>query len=86
MKEPRSFSDVVLYCFDQKELVEQFNRLYGCSLAVVPPRSGIEALIDRACGHNPALNESDAQKFIRFVWDCIWTRLPPECFELEGAA
>jgi len=77
----RTFTDCVLYCFENRELVEQFNRLFGCTLGVGIPRSSIEAMVDRACGHNPAMREDEAQLFIHFVYDSIWSRLPDECFE-----
>lgn len=75
-----TFSECVLDCFDNAELVAQFNRLYGCSLGV-DRRSVIEKAIDQATGHEPPpVDEEEARLFIAFVWNCIWTRLPPEAF------
>jgi hypothetical protein len=75
-----TFTECVLECFDNVELRAQFNRLYGCSIGV-DRRSGIEKLVDRATGFEPpAISKDEAHLFIAFVWDCVWTRLPPECF------
>ncbi len=45
-----------------------------------PSRNGIEAMIDKACGAGPSINEDAAHEFIRFVWDYVWARLPADCF------
>lgn len=75
-----NFTDCVLECFENHELVAQFNRLYGCSLGV-DRRTTIEQMVDRATGHEPpAIDEREAKLFIAFVWNCVWTRLPPETF------
>jgi hypothetical protein len=67
-----TFQECVMECFEEKELVQEFNRLYGCSLGE-DKRQPIEQMIDRASGHAPpALDENEARKFIRFVWNCIW--------------
>lgn len=80
-KSLKSFSDVVVECFDCKEFVANWERLTGMRLSDWrPPRNGIEALIDKATGANPTLNEDAAHAFVGFVWDYVWTRLPAECF------
>ena len=82
MDKPRTFADVVFYCFENKEFVAQWERLNGMTLAFRPPRNGLEAMIDKACGV-PALNPDAAFKFIRDVRNLVWNRLPPECFEWQ---
>jgi hypothetical protein len=80
-----TFTECVLHCFDNRDLVNNFNRLTGCSLGV-DRRSMIERMVDRAAGHEPPpLDQDEARLFIAFVYECIWTRLPPEAFA-ESAA
>jgi hypothetical protein len=75
-----NFAECVLECFDNAELLAQFNRLYGCSLGV-DRRSVIEKLIDQATGfESPAFSKDEVHLFIDFVWRCVWIRLPPEAF------
>jgi len=52
------------------ELVQQFDRLYGASLAT--RRAPIEAMVDAATGKQDA----DMQAFLRFVWNSIFLRTP----------
>ena len=67
-----TFQECVMHCFEDKGLVKQFNRLCGCSLGV-DKRQPIERMIDQAPGNvRPALDEREARKFIRFVWNYIW--------------
>ncbi len=75
-----TFNECVLHCFENPDLLSNFNRLTGCSLGV-DRRSVIERMIDEAAGHEPPpLDEAEALQFISFVRDCIWARLPPEAF------
>ena len=75
-----TFTECAIECFENAELLAQFNRLWGCSLEV-DRRTVIERMIDRATGHEPpAIDEGEARQFIAFVWDCVWSRLPPEAF------
>lgn len=78
-----SFAEVAMEAFDNKELVAGFERLYGVKVVNSWPkaRSAIEAMVDKATGAGPTVNENGARAFIRFVWDFVWTRMPPECFE-----
>lgn len=67
-----TFSECVLECLKDKELVSQFDRLNGTNLSL---RGGNLAVgIDMATGRL----ESDTLKFFRFVKDCIWNRLPAQ--------
>jgi len=74
------FKALVLYCARNQELVAEFNRLFECNLGV-DKRSPLEAMIDAATGHEP--DEKDMKLFVGFVWECVWCRLPPECFVTE---
>lgn len=79
-KEARvSFVDCLTSAFANSELRSQFERLTGHSFAGVLPTSGLEALIDKAAGHNPAEStvvQRYMQAFAAFVRECVWTRLP----------
>ncbi len=74
---PLAYTDpAFMKCLDEAsdtpELIEQFDRLYKCSLS--GPRSAIERMVDKACGKD----EDDMMKFVEFVHDCIYLRLPDE--------
>ena len=43
----------MLYCFDNKDFVRQFNRLTGSSLGV-DRRTALDRMIDEATGHEPS--------------------------------
>jgi len=71
-----TFEECVIYCAGERELVAEFDRLYGANIGKLGLRSGIERMVDEATGY-----EADCcRKFIAFVWDCVWTRLPEEYF------
>jgi hypothetical protein len=77
-----TFLDVVLECYDSKELMAQYRRLYGTSLGVVPARTPIEAMVDRETGHVPScLDEIEALDFIKWVRRFVWDLLPAEAFQ-----
>lgn len=83
-----TFQDVVMECFENTELRQQFERLYLDGKPIVdyrPPRNGLEALVDKAAGYGPTVNEEAGRKFIKFVWNFVWTRLPPERFTDDPA-
>ncbi len=61
--------------FDNDELVQQFNRLRGCSIR--KNQSPINTLVDDATGKL----DHDIKLFVRFVYDCLWIRLAPNARE-----
>ena len=71
------FDQYVLMCFETPELVKNFNRLYGANLNFVGrQRSGIEMMIDKACGSDGFNNKpEDVRAFLDFVCD-TFLRLP----------
>jgi len=72
-----TFHDCVMLCIGNQKLVKEFNRLCGCSIGK-DSRSVIERMIDQTTGHSPPpITDSDAQKFIAFVYECVWLRMPP---------
>jgi len=64
-----NFLDVVRYCLDNEELVEQFNRLNKNKLGV-DNRSAIAKMIDEACEYDP--NDEAMTDFLNFVYVAVW--------------
>lgn len=74
-----TFIECLRACAAHSELVENFNRLTGSRLGI--DRSPVEALVDQATGYEEVLAAQQAAQcaqFVQFVFDAIWTRLPPE--------
>ncbi len=71
-----TFGECVIECAKHRELVEQFDRLRGTKLSKVGTGAPIERMIDEATDRY----NDDAAKWVEFVWDFVWTRLPPEAF------
>lgn len=73
-----TFEQVVAECLDNRELVAEFDRLNHTNIS----RRGtpLELQIDDASGKT----EDDVRKFIEFVMECVWNRLPKEAREVEG--
>ena len=75
---PISFYDFVMTCFDNDELISNYNRLSGASIGV-DVRSPIKKLIGKSTGHQVALDDqqdSQLTAFVDFAHD-LWLRLPP---------
>lgn len=70
-----TFQDCCARCIENKELVHEFNRLTGHQL--LAKRTGIEAAIDKACGHDPD-NEA-IPAFVSFIYSCVWVPLTIGC-------
>ncbi len=64
-----SFMQCLMACAENKELVKEFDRLAGCDLSF--SGTPIDRMIDEATGKLA----NDIQKFIAFVWGCVWTRI-----------
>ena len=67
-----NFSEIAIECIGNSELVKNFNRLTGCNIGV-DKRVPIEKMIDEATGYQWGFE--DMEKFIAFVFDCIWLSL-----------
>lgn len=81
---PVTFFQCLQYALHQHELVENFDRLFNCSLSKVKPLAPIEILVDRATGYDKIREAQilkQMNKFTAFVWECVWTRLPWEARE-----
>jgi hypothetical protein len=64
-----SFLQCVEGVMDTPPLMAQIDRLQGTSFT--KPRAPIEKMIDEATGKDAA----DLQTLLRFVWNCIFTRV-----------
>jgi len=67
------FAEACQAAFENKELLREFDRLYGTSFLRGQP---IELAVDRATGKR----EEDLLKFVEFFREYIWDRLPDKCF------
>ena len=55
----------------------QYRRLTGSTFGLKETRLPIEMAVDEACGHKPdPIQEEEAYKFIEFVRENVWGRLP----------
>ena len=69
-----SFHECVLVCAAEPALVEQLDRLTGHHLSRITERSGLDTMIDEATGRDGVA----MLDFLNFVWEVVWTRLPPQ--------
>lgn len=70
-----TFFEMAVYCATtEPEIVANFDRLYDANLSTFGKRAPLEQMIDRATGRE----RDTIHKWLTFVHDCIWTRLPPD--------
>jgi hypothetical protein len=69
-KDGITFIECLEMCIDNRSLLKQFDRLNGTNLSLkgLP----IEIEIDKASGRL----DDDFLKFVEFVWEYIFTRVP----------
>lgn len=80
-KQKVTFMDCVFTAAAIPELVDNFNRLTGCTLGCSIPKTPLEAIIDRATGYDNKLSDEEKANivaFIDFVYEFVWCRLPEE--------
>ena len=58
------------------DFVQEFDRITGCHLAAKDLRSPIVAMVDQATGFEEQQKELDRRKFVAFVYETVWLRLP----------
>lgn len=63
-----TFTDCVLVCAEDRDLLLAFDKLRGTNMALCG--SPIELAIDAASGRY----ERDSMLFFEFVYECVWTR------------
>jgi len=71
--ENMTFQDLVMMCFDEKELVSQFNRIFDCKIGETNNLTPVEILIDEAVNYTRP--DDEYTKFINFVRNAIWLPL-----------
>ena len=69
-----TFSECVVMCAGNQELVQEFNRLTGFHMG--ERRDALAQAIDEACGYDPDKEAFPA--FIEFVDEFVWTPLVGE--------
>jgi hypothetical protein len=69
---PITFCECLAVCTRTPGLVSEFDRLTGCNLS--GRGSPLELEIDRVTGRMDA----DFARFVEFVRDCVWDRLPAD--------
>ena len=65
------FSEGVVMCAGNQDLVQEFNRLTGFHLG--ERRDVLAQAIDKVCGYDPDKEAFPA--FIQFVDECVWAPL-----------
>lgn len=73
LRDPR-FSRCIEMSLEVEELVSNFCRLYTVELPRTP-RTGLEAMIDKATGYADECWRKFFLVFIPFVYDCVYTRV-----------
>jgi len=71
-----TFKKCVEDCLATPDFVQEFDRLGGCHLMTKKPRNAIEAMVDEATGFGDQQLDLDMHKFIAFVYETVWLRLP----------
>ena len=72
-EEPILFIDCVDYALRDSEFMSEYRRVFESHLGL-DGRSPIERLVD---DYDPVSAE-DWQRFLAFIYDAVWLRLPPE--------
>lgn len=71
------FEQCVEMCLNEPEFVAGFNKLAKANLGK-QLRSGILAMVDQATGFDEIKEQENLKKFVAFVYETVWTRLPIE--------
>ena len=67
-----TFRECLRECAANRDLLREFDRLKGTNLCEVGRRSPMAAMIDEATGRD----RDSCNKFIEFVYECVWLRAP----------
>jgi hypothetical protein len=71
-----TFQECVDECLGNPEFVRGFDRITQSSLGPGEVRSPMAALVDQATGFDEIKRNQDHQKFVAFVYETVWCRLP----------
>lgn len=72
-----NFIEAFEQALQNKDFVQQYDRLTNSHLEKVLNATGINAQIDKSTG----FKDAEILKFMAFYDEVIWSRLPPEAFE-----
>ena len=70
------FQECVEECLGNKEFVMGFDRITSSTLGAKEARSPMAALVDQATGYDEVKMHENYQKFVAFVYETVWLRLP----------
>ena len=70
-----TFEECVKECLGNEDFVKEFDRMMGCSVGG-KPRDALTVMIDKATGHDELKTKEDYKKFVAFVYETVWLRLP----------
>jgi hypothetical protein len=76
MGELTTFEECIETCLNNRDFVTEFNRVCGTDLGVFRGRSVIATMIDQATGYDEERSRRDMEKFVAFVYETMWLRLP----------
>ena len=76
------FEEVVHECLGNEEFVREFDRFAGTHIGG-KPRDPMMILVDRATGFDELKTTNDYKKFVAFVYETVWTRLPNDAKDLS---
>jgi hypothetical protein len=71
-----TFQKCVEECLDNTDFVKEFDRLMGSSLGPKKAASPMEFLVDQTTGYDEVKRNQDLKKFVAFVHETVWIRLP----------
>jgi len=72
-----TFEDCLRECIGNLEFVRGFDRLCGTDLAGARRRGVLTAMVDEATGFGEERRREDVGRFVAFVHETVWRRLPP---------
>lgn len=73
-----TFKRVISECAADLDFVREFDRLTNSSFLVEDDRPAIVKMVDDATGYTDQKDQKNVQKFIAFVYETVWSRLPLE--------
>lgn len=71
-----TFEECVDSCLGNRDFVSEFDRLCGTCLGGQREGSPVERMIDQATGFDEERRREDLEKFVAFVHETVWLRLP----------
>jgi len=69
------FEECVQECLENEGFVREFDRVAGTHIGG-EPRTPMAVLVDQATGYEDLKKKTDLKKFVAFVYETVWIRLP----------